>query len=460
MSMSKFKNLIIVGNGFDRWQNLPTSYDEFRKYYSSHIDEVTDRMGYRRYEIIDDSGQKKQVTAVELIYSNPFNPKTLPDAFFWNFETALDKVDEQQLNLFFGRSKNGIKDLSNVVQEAQSVLREMFCNWVFSLDVKNENSGYAFPDDCFVVNFNYTDTLGKRFWVNTANDYHIHGKADDRNSIIFGHATHPETAFRELIEHHFMKPIGSHRMPRVEGLYAVEDMLYQTDKHVADNIDRMCVAFHEAGLHIEDIENIYVLGHSFGTPDFEYFDYLDKITRCGCSYDSLSAAENLDQYLLARITANENEDDAEETLLQFIFQNIEYAFHHCDRVPGACAEHFPELRKMDELYGENAYDENRAAYAVKQRYLFEQAGRTQSVLQKIVKKYGVADVPEGCHSVLGLADYLDDGHEQRKRNAAWHISYFSAEDKKRVKMVMKQLGNKRYTLYPTIDECISKFKVD
>ncbi len=28
-----YKNLVIVGNGFDLWQNLPTSYEKFRLYY-------------------------------------------------------------------------------------------------------------------------------------------------------------------------------------------------------------------------------------------------------------------------------------------------------------------------------------------------------------------------------------------------------------------------------------------
>lgn len=64
----------------------------------------------------------------------------------------------------------------------------------------------------------------------------------------------------------------------------------------------MCRAFVDAGICIEEIENIYVLGHSFGDPDVEYFDYIDKVTRCGCNYDSLSAAERLDLGKLARLT--------------------------------------------------------------------------------------------------------------------------------------------------------------
>ena len=44
---------------------------------------------------------------------------------------------------------------------------------------------------------------------------------------------------------------------------------------------------------------------------------------------------------------------------------------------------------------------------------------------------GIYEVPEsaGCASVLKLADYIDGGHEKRKTNAKWHISYMTAEDK-------------------------------
>lgn len=73
-------------------------------------------------------------------------------------------------------------------------------------------------------------------------------------------------------------------------------------------------------------------------------------------------------------------------------------------------------------------------------------------------QYGVP-IPEDCHSILGYMDYVDGGHDRRKRNAVWHISYFSNEDKKRVVRVMKDLYIKRYRLYGSIDECIGAFRV-
>lgn len=117
------------------------------------------------------------------------------------------------------------------------------------------------------------------------------------------------------------------------------------------------------------------------------------------------------------------------------------------------------MKKVDDLFDDGQpYDENLAKRAVKQRFWFEQAARTQDVLEDIANKYHVP-IPDGCHSILGYMDYKDYGHEQRKRNAQWHISYFSPEDKKRIQGVMKSLHQKRYTLYPSIEKCIEGFSI-
>lgn len=40
MSRSNYRNLIIIGNGFDCWQGIPTSYEKFRVYYNEHNDHL------------------------------------------------------------------------------------------------------------------------------------------------------------------------------------------------------------------------------------------------------------------------------------------------------------------------------------------------------------------------------------------------------------------------------------
>ena len=211
----------------------------------------------------------------------------------------------------------------------------------------------------------------------------------------------------------------------------------------------------ERGVHIEDIEHIYVLGHSFAKADYDYFEFIDQVTKCGCNYEKIAPVGHLDMRMLGILSTES--DLADDLLLNQIFLNIAYAMHHRNRLVPDAEDFFPELQAVDKLYGKSpAYRENEAAKAVKQRFWFEQAARTQSVLEEIAEKYHVS-VPEGCHSILGYMDYKDYGHDRRRQNAQWHISYFSPQDKKQIQSVMKSLHQKRYTLYPSIDQCIAKF---
>lgn len=40
----QYTKLFLIGNGFDRWQGLPTSYDNFRQYYFEHILEISKQL--------------------------------------------------------------------------------------------------------------------------------------------------------------------------------------------------------------------------------------------------------------------------------------------------------------------------------------------------------------------------------------------------------------------------------
>ncbi len=358
-------------------------------------------------------------------------------------------MDDQKINFFFGRSAEGREKLRKTVDEAITLLRRLFCDWVETFNIKKENSGFRFSDDSFIVNFNYTDTLEKRFGVNPNNDFHIHGVATDPSSIVVGHSTHPEMPLKELIEQHFIKPEDPAKgLPRFEGLYAVEEALYRTDKHTADRIDEFCVSLMKNGVHIEDIENIYVLGHSLAPADMDYFSFINAITRCGCNYEGLSAVGHMNQDFLASLN--------DERLLGWIILNVQYATAHRGRIDPNAEDifEFLDAGRNDKM----PYSEYAAKYAVTQRFWLEQAQRTQDILENLERRCG-AQIPEGCHSILSYMDYIDYGHDQRKRNATWHISCYSDADRKRARKVMKELRIKNYSLHSSISDCIADFAV-
>ena len=62
----QYTKLFLIGNGFDRWQGLPTSYGDFRQYYFAHILEITKELRIKTE--VDDAG--RLITPVEKIFGN------------------------------------------------------------------------------------------------------------------------------------------------------------------------------------------------------------------------------------------------------------------------------------------------------------------------------------------------------------------------------------------------------
>lgn len=460
MAKGKYKKLVIIGNGFDRWQNLPTSYDNFKKYYFEHIKEIADELGIETNADTDGN----LITPVEMIYGDIFKPGVLLDDFFWNFESSMALIDDQNISLYFGKTDKGAYEMQETVHAALEILQKAFGDWIASISIDKKDAGYQFDDDCYFINFNYTDTLQKRFSVDESHINYIHGDYTDPETLIFGHATHPEVALPELMEQKFIHRIGGGKSKRLRELYLVEDALYETDKHVQDNIDDLCEFMTLEGLHIEDITDVYVLGHSFGDPDFEYFEFLAKATRVGIDFNELSALWKIRNIGLDRLS--------EEDLLEGIQLNVMYASQHRQRELNKKNISFPKEEMIEKmLFGRtdvytddegkvHSMDEAsaKAREAVRKRFLFEQSQRTKEAIEELCAIKHVNQLPDNCFSVLGAADYIDGGHDNRLQNAKWHISYFSDKDRDQIEKVMRKVGCKDYELHQGIDECIECFK--
>lgn len=456
----KYKNLIIIGNGFDRWQGLPTSYDNFKQYYFEHILSVCKKLKIKVRT--DDSGNL--ITPVEMIFGDIFRPGVLSNEFFWNFETSMSMLDDQYISLYFGKTNKGLYKMQKTVEDALRILQNVFSSWIASIFIEGKDSGYRFDNSCYCINFNYTNTLEKRFSVNAGDVNYIHGEFDDPESIIFGHSTHPETAFSELMEQKFIRTVDGEKSKRLRSLYLIENALYETDKHVQDNIDDLCELMTLDGVHIEEITDIYVLGHSFGEPDYEYFEFLVKATQAGIDFNELS--------FLWKAKNSGIDKMVEEDLLEWIQMNIVYACNHRKRELQKESISFPEYEKLEVLlFGDsNVYTDKegevhkvdkespKAQEAVQKRFLLEQAARTKQMIEELCFLKGVSELPNDCYSILGAADYIDGGHDKRSKNAKWHISYFSEKDKEQIERVMSDAGCKDYELYNSIDECIECFK--
>ena len=393
--------IIIIGNGFDRWQGLNTSYADFQTYYHEHLNEILKKLHIRKRKYISSDGTVKECSDVELIYGDPFDPGELDNEFWNNFESSLADIDTERINLFFGKERRNLKDMRRSIRNAKRILTEAFCGWIATISITEEDAGYCFGDNCVFINFNYTDTLQKRFGVNEMREIHIHGEATDKKSIVFGHNRHPQEPEPMLAK------IGG----RFFGLHLVDKILYETDKHCQNNIQILCCFLAMNGVMCEEIKNIYVLGQSMSPVDIEYFDFLMRSSKV----PSVDNAEEKSNVL-------ETGDELYELTQRMQFVIDEIGYHN--------------------TASESAKD------AMERRLQREQCVRNERYRKEFLKMLGKPTKKE-----------LDSVKvAPRTEDAKWHISYFGDMDKKWKEIVMKELGCSNYELYPSIDDCISKWK--
>lgn len=397
--------LIIIGNGFDIWQGLDTSYAQFRAYYLAHRDAILKKLHIKKYTVRAENGAPYQVTDVEIIYGDPFDPSELDNSFWGTFETSLSKVDAERINFFFGKEKSGLRTMKRSIKNASRILKEAFCGWIASIVIENKAPTYDFGANCLFINFNYTDTLPKHFQVDSTNEFHIHGTASDKASIIFGHSDHPQQPIKEL----------SYLGGRFRGLYLIEELLYETDKHVHENIFMLTMFLASHGVNKEDIKDIYVLGHSMSPPDLEYFSFLMDATRTHDLTESEEIPEGSDHF-----------DPIED-----LHARINYTIEHYG---------YKHSHEQADPYQEQA---------IARRLKLERDAQQTWMEREFLRTMGIR------RSWRRPKGEIPPSHSNaRTEDAMWHLSYHGDSDKPRKELVMQRLGCRQYELLPTIDACL------
>lgn len=163
-------DLIVVGNGFDLANELPTSYEDFRLFLKCRND--------------------LSVLSLEKLFPKKINGKML----LWSdFEEALARPNKRQLN--------ELHELMNTLEENHTwlvdILRDTFVKWIedicfygpTQLDKTHPFYSYLKKDNLY-LSFNYTETL-ERFY-DIQNVLHIHGcpihnGEETHDCVVFGH---------------------------------------------------------------------------------------------------------------------------------------------------------------------------------------------------------------------------------------------------------------------------------
>lgn len=166
------ESLFIIGNGFDLWHELATSYFDFYGLYADYLDAQQNHFPTPRY------GRE-----------------------LWSdFESALGEFDESYLieqNDFMDLSGDdfptqqlyGLEDaVFNFAGEFVNTISGHFTSWVKSIDLIHAKSQMAFPSGAQFISFNYTSTLQTVYQIPDSNILHIHGAVARNVKLVFGHS--------------------------------------------------------------------------------------------------------------------------------------------------------------------------------------------------------------------------------------------------------------------------------
>lgn len=272
-----YKNLYIIGNGFDQHHDIRCGFEDFMKWVKEN-----------------DEGLFFKLTQV---YNNAWKRNWWSD-----FESNLAQLD---INYYANRKGNlydpeYIKEGSieektelasrKVIEEFDIIkdsLRHDFQKWLFeAYENSPKDRKIHFPnEDCIFLTFNYTKTLEDIYEIDAKHVYHIHGVIDDKGSMIVGHGLGTEE-LNDMLKSQEPR-IGEvwskklNRMTRFKfvtpahkelaTLSSLESIM-SLKKDVEGCIEKNKRFFDE----ILDIQRIYVYGFSFSPIDMPY---LEKIIR-------------------------------------------------------------------------------------------------------------------------------------------------------------------------------------
>lgn len=253
--------LYIVGNGFDLYHGIPSSYKDFYNYLLNKVHEYN----YPNCDICN------SLHLLDYIYGSEL----------WSdFEARLGKPNinaiRKTAEIERARSASVVKTFDdyacNVVERLGGYLKYFLSNWAHSLSLYVDKCGRRLNicdkrDDMFFT-FNYTNMLENAYLINPNNIYHIHRDSnldnitpidDDINIIdcIYGYWLPNGQIYEDNISD----------IPEAIKLYS--DYMKKPIEQIMQS-DEWYKWFGKNG-KARNINDIYVLGHSLNDIDMPYF---------------------------------------------------------------------------------------------------------------------------------------------------------------------------------------------
>lgn len=254
--------LYIIGNGFDLYHRIPSSYTDFGRYVQNcdpHLHAL-----FENYFSFNDNWADFENTLAHLdagliideasTYLVPYSAENWSDAYHHDYQYEVDRI------------------VSSLSEE----LKRQFTKWVYGLVIP-EHSLCPVPLldlvlDAKYLTFNYTDTLQKLYGVATTHILHIHNQVTDINSdLVLGHGINPTN----IASLNAGADFENQDTRITEANEIIDKYFSRTYKRTNDAISKHQAFFNS----LSDVQCICILGHSLSEVDWPYLSLIAENTR-------------------------------------------------------------------------------------------------------------------------------------------------------------------------------------
>jgi hypothetical protein len=248
--------LYIIGNGFDLYHHLPSSYCDFRDFI------------------------KEKGPFIFGIIEKYFD---YTGAFWHAFEINLSNLDEFQVIRDVLRSLGADGWDEDALESYEPVLeyhtigmfrqlKNYMIDWIRYLNLLPLSRKYPdiYPDSLF-ISFNYTNTLERHFHIHSDQINYIHGNVQETNSdLIFGHDIDESDLVYDVDD-------NQERQGRIVVRSFLEYSRKPVEKIIKDN-----QRFWEK---LSSVTEIIIIGHSLSLVDIPYFKAIATHVSKRCLWD-------------------------------------------------------------------------------------------------------------------------------------------------------------------------------
>lgn len=262
--------LYIIGNGFDLHHRLNTKYCHYFRFLRKRHPDIVHKMNASKFfsglEFVDENESSLEVD--DKIWSD------LEKDLEYAYEDYFDEISFVLAPNYLDEHPNfgGINfQVDDDKAPFSKFTREYLIEWIKSIDVseckKDQKLNLSKKD--FYLSFNYTDTLQRIYGVPDDRVLHIHGYLKEtlanEKMLQFGNPEGSAEHLQQRLENKYADhPCGSWV---TDGIHGVVELCRALTKNLKQNYENLRVF-----LRSEEINEVFVMGHSFMGVDKPYYD--------------------------------------------------------------------------------------------------------------------------------------------------------------------------------------------